>query len=168
MIAVTAPTGNIGSQLVPLLLAVGEKVRVLARTPAKMPAAVRDQVEVVEGSTDNPAPLGALLDGAQALFWLVPSPYDASDIAEHYLRFTRPAAAAIKADGVTRVVAVSSLYHGLGRKTGPGLGVRAMDAAIAGTGAHYRALWNANFMETCCGSWPRSARACFPCRSGPT
>ncbi len=147
MIAVTAPTGNIGSQLLPHLLAAGERVRVVARNPAKLPDMVRNQVEVVEGSTDDPVVLGTLLDGAQALFWLVPSPYDAPDIAEHYLRFTGPAAAVIKAHGVARVVAVSSLYHGLGRETGPGLGVRAMDRAITDTGAHYRALRNANFME---------------------
>ncbi len=147
MIVVAAPTGKIGSQLVPHLIAAGEKVRVVARDAEKLPAAIRGKVDVVEGPMDGQGVLDRALAGAQALFWLVPSPYDAPDIAEYYLHFTRPAAAAIKANGVKRVVAVSSLYHGLGRKTGPGLGVRAMDEAIGETGASYRALWNANFME---------------------
>ena len=50
MIAVTAPTGNIGPQVVKHLLDAGEAVRVVARNPAKIVPEVREKVEAVQGS----------------------------------------------------------------------------------------------------------------------
>ena len=74
MIVVTAPTGKIGSQLVPHLIAAGEDVRVIARAPEKLAAEWTVKVDVKAGSMDDPAVLDRALDGAEALFWLVPSP----------------------------------------------------------------------------------------------
>ncbi len=50
MIVVTTPTGNIGAHVVKHLLAAGEPLRLIVRDPKKLPDAVRDQVEIVEGS----------------------------------------------------------------------------------------------------------------------
>ena len=58
MIVVTAPTGQIGHHVVEDLLARGAPVRVIVRDPAKLTAAVRGSVEVVEGSHGDPAVLG--------------------------------------------------------------------------------------------------------------
>src|SRR4051812_33538028 len=113
MIIVTTPTGRIGSQLLSHLLAAGERVRVIARDPAKLDPATRARVEVVQGSADDPAVVDRAFAGADSVFWVVPPLWSADDVTDYYLRFTRPAAEAMKAHGVRRVVSVSSLGRGL-------------------------------------------------------
>jgi uncharacterized protein YbjT (DUF2867 family) len=71
MIAVTTPTGHIGSQLVSHLLAAGAPVRVIARKPEKLSAEIQSRVEVVQGSTDDINVLAKALRDADAFFWLV-------------------------------------------------------------------------------------------------
>lgn len=62
------------------------------------------------------------------------------------LQFTKPACDAIAAQGVKRVVAVSSLGRGL-TKSALLLPAFAMDEMIGRTGVYYRALWCPAFME---------------------
>ena len=68
-ILVTNPTGRIGRKLVPELLAPEFSVRMIVRDPARLPEEIRQQVEVVRGSTDDAATLRRALDGVEALFW---------------------------------------------------------------------------------------------------
>ena len=85
MIVVTTPTGNVGSQLLAeLLKAETEPLRVIVRDPSRMPGAVRDQVQVIVGSHDDPAVLDQALDGAQGLFWLIPPSMRASSAKDYY------------------------------------------------------------------------------------
>jgi len=74
MILVTGATGNIGSELVRLLLAKKEKVRVLARDPAKASARLGAGVEVVQGDLDQPESLAAALAGVDKAFLLASIP----------------------------------------------------------------------------------------------
>ena len=147
MIVVTTPTGHIGSQVLPHLLAAGERVRVVARDPAKLPPAIRGQVDVVEGRTDDPTVIDEALRGAESVFWVVPPFFGTPDVTEYYLRFTRPVADAIKAQGIARVVSVSSLGRDLGRDAGVISSSHAKDALLESTGAHFRGLWCPGFME---------------------
>jgi len=146
MIVVTTPTGHIGSQLVPHLLAAGARVRVIAREPEKLSAEVQSRVEVVQGSTDDIKVLSEALSDADALFWVVPPPFQHMDLNAYMLQFTEPACEAITAKGVKRVVAVSSLGRGLA-KNALLLPAFAMDEMIERTGVCYRALWCPGFME---------------------
>jgi hypothetical protein len=50
MIVITAPTSNIGHQVLANILDTGEPIRVIARDPARLPARTRECVEVVQGS----------------------------------------------------------------------------------------------------------------------
>ncbi|MER5887505.1 NAD(P)H-binding protein [Streptomyces sp. NPDC001941] len=152
MIVITAPTGNIGRQLLPLLLdatpAHGEQLRVVVRDPARLPADVRGRVEVVTGSHGDAATVGRAFAGADAVFWLVPP--DASTTPEEaYSGFTRPAARAFAEHGVGRVVGVSALGRGTPQAARAGLVTAslAMDDLIAGSGVAYRALANPSFFE---------------------
>ncbi|MER7778531.1 NAD(P)H-binding protein [Streptomyces sp. NPDC096191] len=152
MIVITAPTGNIGRHLVPLLLetapARGEELRVIVRDPARLPEAVRERVEVVAGSHGDPAVVDRAFAGADAVFWLVPP--DASRTPEDaYLGFTRPAANALAVHGVGHVVGVSALGRGtpVAGRAGLVTASLAMDDLIAGTGVAYRALANPSFFE---------------------
>ncbi|MFC1431708.1 NAD(P)H-binding protein [Streptacidiphilus sp. N1-3] len=147
MIVITAPTGQIGHQVLDTLVAEGRPVRVIARDPSRLAQGTRERVEVVPGSHNDPAVLAEAFAGADSLLWLVPPNPGAGDIHEHYLDFTRPAADAVKAQGVKRIVGITSLGRGYGRHAGLLSPAFAMDELIEGTGAHYRALAMPYFME---------------------
>jgi uncharacterized protein YbjT (DUF2867 family) len=147
MIVVTTPTGRVGSKLVAHLLLAGKDVRVIARDPAKLSSTIKNQVNVVEGSTDDPAVLDKAFDGADALFWLLPPPFKADDIEAYGLRFARTASEAIRVRGVRWVVAVSSLGRGLPGEAGLASLLHRTDGVIESTGVAYRALWCPGFME---------------------
>ncbi|MFC8127495.1 NAD(P)H-binding protein [Streptomyces sp. NPDC057302] len=152
MIVITAPTGNIGRQLLPLLLesapAHNEELRVVVRDPARLPDAVRDRAEVITGSHGDAEVVDRAFEGADAVFWLVPP--DASQTPEDaYCGFTRPAAKALVAHGVGHVVGVSALGHGtpLAHRAGLVTASLAMDDLITDTGVAYRALANPSFFD---------------------
>jgi uncharacterized protein YbjT (DUF2867 family) len=112
MIVVTAPTGDIGRQVVQNLLQSGAPVRVIARDPSHLTQEVRDGVEVIQGSHGDPAVVNRAFDGADAVFWLAPADPKAASVMAAYVDFTRPAAAALQAQGVKRVVAITALGRG--------------------------------------------------------
>ncbi|WP_338692846.1 NAD(P)H-binding protein [Streptomyces sp. Q6] len=147
MIVITAPTGQIGRQVLRSLLDSDRPVRVIARTPSRLTERTRARAEIVEGSHSDPAVLDRALDGADSLLWLVPPNPGAADIHDHYLDFTRPATDALKARGVERVVGVTSLGRSYGKHAGLLSPAFAMDAMIESTGVDYRALAMPFFME---------------------
>ncbi len=111
MIVITSPTGNIGRHVVKHLLDAGETIRAVARNLAKLPQAVRDQAEVVEGSHGDAAVLDRAFSGADAEFWLCPPTPSAAPDAQT-VDFTRAAAEAIRRHQFPRVVAVTTLGRG--------------------------------------------------------
>ncbi len=148
MIVITTPTGNIGHHVVQHLFDAGEKLRVVARDPGKLPGAVRDRVEVIDGSHGDAAVVGRAFDGAEAVFWVAPpSPSDTLD--DTYVNFARPAAEAIRRHGVARVVAVTALGRGTEWQDRAGLvtaSIRMVDL-LGATGAAVRGLAMPGFMD---------------------
>jgi uncharacterized protein YbjT (DUF2867 family) len=49
MIVITAPTGNIGRQLLNNVLDSGKPIRVIARHPSRLPSNTRQRIDVVQG-----------------------------------------------------------------------------------------------------------------------
>jgi uncharacterized protein YbjT (DUF2867 family) len=153
MIVITTPTGDIGRQVLATLLqtapASGEKLRVIARDPARLPGPVRDQVDVVTGSHSDARVVGRAFDGADAVFWVVPPDRQAPGLAAAYTGFTRAAAEAFTARGVGHVVGVSALGRGtpVAGRAGLVTASLAVDDLIASTGVAYRALANPSFMD---------------------
>ena len=148
MIVVTTPTGNIGRHVVQHLLDAGEQVRVVVRDAGKLPQAVRDKAEVIEGSHGDAAVVDRALEGAEAVFWVAP-PNPSQTLDDTYINFTRPAAEAIRSHGVARVVVVTALGRGTQWQDRAGLvtaSTRMVDLLIE-TGAAVRALAMPGFME---------------------
>ena len=149
MIVITTPTGNIGHQVLDHVLAAGQPARVIVRDPARLPAYVRDRVEVVPGSHGDPAVVDRAFAGADAVFWLVPADPRAASVTEAYVGFSRPAVEALRRHGVSRVVDVSAL----GRNTpyadraGYVTASLAMGDEIASTGVAFRELAAAGFLD---------------------
>lgn len=147
MIVITAPTSNIGKQVLTQVLAAGEKVRVIVRDASRLSAEVRTRVEVVEGSHNDPVVVNQAFQGADAVFWLVPADRKAPSAMAAYVDFARPAVEAFGRHGVKRVVGISALGRGFPKDAGHVTATLAMDDLIAGTGVAYRAVCNPSFMD---------------------
>ncbi|WP_238011933.1 NAD(P)H-binding protein [Dactylosporangium sp. AC04546] len=149
MIVVTTPTGNIGHQVVDLLLAAGAPVRVIARDPSSLPPAVRARASVVPGSHGDPSVVRAAFDGADAVLWIAPPGFNSASLDDVYTGFTAPACAAFAGGLAGRVVAVSALGRGTPWAGSAGLVTAslAMDDAIMATGVPYRSLALPSFMD---------------------
>jgi uncharacterized protein YbjT (DUF2867 family) len=151
-ILVTTPGGNIGRRIVRELLAPEFSVRVIARDPSRLPQEIREQGEVVRGSTDDVTTLCDALKDVEALFWCVPSEsLEETNVQGHYERFARAGALAIREAGTPRVVTISAGGKGLARNAGPISGLHAMEDILNASGAairHLRCIWlMENFLE---------------------
>lgn len=149
MIVVTAPTGDIGSQLVDRLLDRGQPVRLIARDPSRLSEHVRGRVEVVQGSHGDRDVVEHAFAGADAVFWLVPPNPQATSLEAAYVDFIRPACDAFRRHSVGRVVGISALGRGttMAQRAGLVTASLEMDDLIADTGVNYRALTMPSFMD---------------------
>lgn len=109
---VTGGTGYLGGAIVGALLARGEQVRVLARTPAKTAALRERGVEVVGGDILDPEQVAAAIEGCETLYhaaaiyqlWGVPE----AELRRAAVDGTRTVLEAARAAGVHRVVYTST------------------------------------------------------------
>nr|WP_296063465.1 NAD(P)H-binding protein [uncultured Actinoplanes sp.] len=130
-IAVTAPTGNVGSRVLQLLIQAGERPRALARDPSRLPLPVDHR----QGDLMDAGFLADALTGADTLFWVTPEVFGADDPMADMERMGANAAAAVRAAGVSRVVQISSV--GAERGSGAGLidGLARNEQQLVETGA---------------------------------
>jgi uncharacterized protein YbjT (DUF2867 family) len=149
MIIITAPTGNIGHQVLEHLLGSGEPIRVIARDPTRISPQARQRVEVVPGSHGDADVVNKAFAGADAVFWLVPPDPHADSVEAAFVDFSRPACEAFASQGIKRVVGVSALGRGTPWAANAGLVTASLatDDLIASTGVSYRALTMPSFMD---------------------
>jgi len=149
MVVITTPTGNIGSQVLQDLLSNRESIRVIARDPNRLAPEARNRVEIVVGSHGDGAVVNRAFQDADSVFWVVPPDPRAASVETAYVDFARPAAKALRQQGVKRVVGVSALGRGTPWATHAGLATAsfAMDDLIASSGVSYRALTMPSFMD---------------------
>lgn len=134
-IAVTTPTGNVGSRVVRLLVQAGERPRVLVRDAAKLPSDLRPHVEVAQGDLLDEAFVTDAVSGADALFWVTPESFVVPDPLADMVTMGANATAAVRAAGVARVLQISSV--GAERRQGVGLidGLARNEQQLATSGA---------------------------------
>lgn len=147
MIVLTAPTGDIGSQVLTHLLARNEPLRLIARDPSKLSRDIRDRVEVVTGSHSDPAVVDKAFAGAEAVFWLVPGDPQAKDAEAAYVGFTRPVLAAFQRHKIKRIVNISALGRGWAKPAGHVTATLRMEDLLIETGVAYRGLSCPSLME---------------------
>lgn len=143
---VTGATGQIGSKLAQILLARGQKVRVLTRDAAKVQALVAAGAEAAVGASDDVAYLTRAFAGADAVFAVTPPPYGAANYRAAQNVLGSALAAAIKASGVRKVVNLSSSSAHLER-TGPIRGLTDQERRLDALGIDVLHLRPAYFME---------------------
>ncbi len=66
MIVITTPADQIGRQVLGNLLDSGEQLRVIARDPSQLPAEIREDLDIVEGSHGDAAVADNAFGGADA------------------------------------------------------------------------------------------------------
>ncbi len=144
-ILVTTPGGQIGRRVLSELLAPEFSVRIIAREPSRLPAEIREEVEIIQGSADDAAVLRQALDGVEAIFWCVPSErWLAAGVEHHYERFARAGCEAIREAGTPRVVTMSAVGKGLARNAGPISDMHSVENILNQSGAairHLRCGW---------------------------
>ncbi len=149
MITVTTPTGQIGRAVLDRLLDRPHRddLRVIVRDPDRLPADVRERVDVVQGSHDDPQALAKAFAGTTSVFWLVPPNPRATDVDEYYLTFARAAHQAIRSQGVRRVVGISTLGRGIAENAGLLSAALTADELIGSTGVAQRTVCAPYFLE---------------------
>ncbi|MBK5274974.1 MAG: NmrA family NAD(P)-binding protein [Desulfuromonadales bacterium] len=124
MYAITGATGNIGSQITELLLARGEKVRVIGRDANRLRTLAGKGAEAAVGDLKNSAFLTGAFSGVDAVFAMIPPDYSAKDFRAFQNEIGGSIADAVTRSGVKFVVNLSSQGAELSSGTGPILGLR--------------------------------------------
>ncbi|MGW7352773.1 NmrA family NAD(P)-binding protein [Streptomyces sp. NPDC054784] len=121
-IAVTTPTGHVGSRVVRLLLQAGVRPRLLVRDPARLDAATRERADVRRGDLTDAAFVREAVAGARSVLWVDPTPHTCAEPVETSRRTGAAVADAARAGDVGRVVLLSSVgaekRHGAGHLDG--------------------------------------------------
>jgi len=129
-IAVTTPSGHIGSIVADHLVEAGMEVRLLARRPEKLRHFVERGAEVVRGSQDDADYLTWTTHGVDALFWVTPPSYGSDNLRAFQNRLGRAAAEAIRRNDIPRVVNISSIGADLDSGVGPICGLHDVEGIL--------------------------------------
>ena len=124
MYAITGATGNIGSQAADILLAKGEKVRVIGRNAARLQRFVEKGAEAAVGDLKDSAFVTGAFTGASAVFAMIPPEFTARDLRVYQNEIGTNIANGIKNSGVRYVISLSSQGAELPVGTGPIKGLR--------------------------------------------
>lgn len=145
-VAVTTPTGNIGSVVAGRLLETDAEVVLLVRDPSKVDHLRSRGAEVRQGSLADAAFVTEATRKADALFWLTPATW-VDDFSALQRSIGRVGAAAVAANRVPRVVHLSSIgaHHPSG--TGPVAGLGAIEKMFDDAVDNVVHLRPASFME---------------------
>jgi uncharacterized protein YbjT (DUF2867 family) len=150
-IAITTPTGHVGSRVVQLLVQSGVRPVVLVRDPAKLDPQIRDLVDVAQGNLADREYVISATRGVDALLWVVPESFTSADPLGDMTRLADHAAAAVRANGIARVVLISSV--GAEKKHGAGLidGLARNEEALTATEANVFVLRCGNYFTNLLG-----------------
>lgn len=130
MIVITGASGQTGHVTAEILLARGQKVRVLGRSAAKLAPLVAKGAEPRIFDIHDEVALTDAFKGADAVYALNPPDITNEDVIGHYDRNSEALVAAIKGSGVRHVVTLSSVGAQLQEGSGPVLGLHRMEEKI--------------------------------------
>src|SRR5689334_18360693 len=148
MIVVTGATGRTGRRVTEVLLASGEKVRVVGRDAKKLATLVDLGAEPFVGHVEDLDSMTNAFAGASAAYLVLPEDISQQDLRAHQERVSDAYAAAIAGSQVPFVVNLSSIGAQHAKNTGPIVGLHNQEQKldrVAGLNVlHLRAAY---FME---------------------
>ncbi|MGA2259671.1 MAG: NAD(P)H-binding protein, partial [Thermoguttaceae bacterium] len=120
-IAITTPTGHVGSAVADFLLEFGDdfSVTLLGRRPERLRKLTERRAQVLIGSQDDADFLIKATQDVDALFWATPPGYGSDDVRAFQNRLGKAAATAVHTNHVPRVVNLSSIGANLSSGAGP-------------------------------------------------
>lgn len=147
-IAITGPTGNIGSKLVRLLLDRPEhQLILLARDRRRVAEFESAGAEVRTGDLQDANYVNRATAGADSLFWMIPPDLTTPDITEFQDTIIRNGTDAIRGNHIRQVVFLSSIGAHRDSGTGPINGLHRGEEVLRSTGASLLILRPGFFME---------------------
>ncbi|MDQ2799101.1 MAG: NAD(P)H-binding protein, partial [Armatimonadota bacterium] len=146
-IAITTPTGHIGSRVTRRLFDAGEDLTLLVRSPEKLPADIREKARLEVGDLTDADFVARATKGAESLFWLTFVPFTAPDPRGAAAHFASVAANAVRANRIPYVVNLSSFgaHHATGY--GPVSNMQMVENALNDAGENVLHLRPGSFME---------------------
>ncbi|MBV9796004.1 MAG: NAD(P)H-binding protein [Actinobacteria bacterium] len=158
-IAVTTPTGHVGSHVARLLVQAGLRPRLLLRDPGRLDAGLRDRAELAVGDLRDPGYVAAATRDVAAVLWVHPDDWSLADSDADAERTADGLATAMHESRIPRVVLQSSigaeLRHGAGFIDGLARVEQRLDAARDQTGAALLHLRCGYFMTNLLGELDR-------------
>lgn len=152
MYVLLGANGNITSHAARALLAQGKPVRVIGRNAVTLAPLEHLGAQLAIGDARDAGFLAHAFEGAQAVYTMIPTAYDAADMRASQAQFGTAIAAAITAaiarSGALRVVNLSSVGAELAAGTGPIAGLHEQEQRLnALAGLHLLHLRPGYFME---------------------
>ena len=148
MYAILGATGHTGSVAADKLLAAGQKVRVIGRDAKRLQRFTQKGAEAVVADATDAAALEKALDGARAVYALIPPNIGAPDVRAYQEKVTDATTAAIQKTGIGHVVLLSSTGADKTSGTGPVQGLHAFEKKLeALRGLNVISLRAGYFME---------------------
>lgn len=164
MYVVAGASGNTGSVVADTLLARGEKVRLIARDPAKVARFTARGAEVAQADLDDVEKVTAALRGpdVKGAYLLLPPLHGATDLRKDYGRRTEALFRAVESAGVPHVVLLSSIGSQLTSGTGPILTTHDLETRFASSKAAITFLRPSAFVENFASTFGALAHGLLP------
>jgi len=148
MYAITGASGNTGSVAARSLLAKGEKVRVIGRSAEHLESLTRQGAEAFVCDLADTRALTSALEGARAVYAIIPPNVTSSDSRAYQDRISDSLARALQDAGVTHAVSLSSFGADKAAGTGPVVGLHYLEEKLNGiAGLNVLHLRAGYFME---------------------
>jgi uncharacterized protein YbjT (DUF2867 family) len=117
-IAVTTPTGHVGSYVARMLVQAGERPLLLLRNPDRLETELRDHVDIAVGDQRNADYVADATRGVDAILWVHPDDWSLPDPDADAEHTGEGLAGAMRRNRINRVVFLSSvgaeIRHGAG------------------------------------------------------
>jgi len=132
MYVVVGASGNTGSAVADALLAAGEKVRVVGRTPSHLEPFTKRGAEAAIADVadpDTPA-LTKAFSGAKAVYAMIPPDIASGDVLAYYGVVAKVFVTALQSSAVSHAVVLSSIGADKSSKTGPVVGLNRLEQLV--------------------------------------
>ncbi|HVB07814.1 MAG TPA: NAD(P)H-binding protein [Candidatus Acidoferrales bacterium] len=130
MIVITGATGNTGAPAAEVLLAQGEKIRVVGRDAAKLERFTSKGAESFTGNAETASEMERAFEGATVVYLVVPQALQRDDFRDYQERISDAYASALEKSGVKYAVTLSSIGAQNAANTGPIVGLHNMEEKL--------------------------------------
>ena len=136
MYVVVGASGNTGSAVADALLAAGEKVRVVGRTPSHLERFTKRGAEaaIVDVADPDAPALTKAFSGAKAVYAMIPPDISSEDVLAYDGIVAKVLVTALQVSAVSHAVVLSSIGADKSSKTGPVVGLHRLEELINSVG----------------------------------